>query len=70
MLLAVMNLLIVVGMTNKRYVTNYILNQRDSKMEEKNIKNLVNNWHRCGMEKRDAVMVHSSLSRLLRKLKK
>lgn len=38
-------------------------------MEEKIIDALVSNWHRCGMEKGDLVLVHSSLKRLILKLK-
>jgi aminoglycoside 3-N-acetyltransferase len=38
-------------------------------MEEKIIERLVSNWQRCGMESGDVVLVHSSLKRLLFKLK-
>jgi len=41
----------------------------DNNMEEKIIDALVSNWYRCGMEKGDIVLVHSSLKRLLIKLK-
>jgi aminoglycoside N3'-acetyltransferase len=39
------------------------------KMEEKIIETLVRNWHRCGIENGDVLLVHSSLKRLLLKLK-
>ncbi len=41
----------------------------DIKMKEKIIDALVSNWNRCGMEEGDLVLVHSSLKRLLLKLK-
>lgn len=38
-------------------------------MKEKIIDDLVKNWNRCGLEKGDLVLVHSSLKRLLLQLK-
>lgn len=38
-------------------------------MKEKIIENLVSNWNRCGLQEGDLVLVHSSLKKLLVKLK-